>query len=200
VDIAPVKTQVIEWISNVGAEVGRLTEPMLVLPATSIKGALRHRATFHARRLNGQWASRDAVNGAQQAPPVVDALFGSAKERADDDERGTGFPGRLTLSDLEFRGTGQAALDHVCLDRFTGGPMAGMLFSEAPAFGHAPFTLEMWLDTADRGNRHLTPEARTVLRHALLDLAEGRLALGGGSNRGHGFFKGSLMWATSEEK
>ena len=76
----------------------------------------------------------------------------------------------------------------VCIDRFTGAPMDGMLFSEAPLFGaKGKLELEILVERAK-----VSAGAKKAFRAALDDLVKGRLALGAGANRGHGYFKGSI--------
>jgi len=65
--------------------------------------------------------------------------------------------------------------------------MDGMLFNEAPLFKAAkPIELVLVVHGA------LSATAEKALAASLADLCEGRLALGGGANRGHGYFEGEL--------
>lgn len=193
-DRLPVTERRIAWTADRGA----MSDFEHLVPASGIKGALRHRVAFHARRLRKDWAD-PALEGwpdlsqSRGYTPEEDWLFGKVKARAD----GAGedsAPGRLFLSDA-YRGdlVYAAAVEHVSLDRFTQGPMDGLLFSEAPLYGGA-LVVEVDIDTRPGG---APGEARRALVSALADLCEGRLALGAGGSKGHGTFDGSVTWSDS---
>lgn len=173
VDIAPLQERRIRWADG-RAHIG---EPELLLPSSGIKGALRHRTAFHVRRMTEVWAPESCPQ-ANTVPPEVEALFGSIKDT------GGGQPGRLLLGDAWPTGEPNA-IAHVSIDRFSGGPMDGCLYTEAPILGDA---IEVPVAVDLRG----TPDrlALKALRAALNDLFKGRLPLGGGANRGHGYFHG----------
>jgi CRISPR/Cas system CSM-associated protein Csm3 (group 7 of RAMP superfamily) len=186
-DALPKTERVIIWRDGVARVVPASEAPNLV-PATSVKGALRHRTLYHACALAGAWADTGAD------PPVevraaVEWLFG--REHTNSDERGE--PGRVLIEDVHLSATGgdgprDGWFDHVSLDRFTGGPMDGMLFSEAPLHGKG-FSLRIVVDAREVPPRY----AREALRRTLDDLTSTRLALGAASNRGHGFFQGEVV-------
>lgn len=189
-DLVPMSEIRVEW-SGATASLGSRVK---LLPATAVKGALRHRVAFHARCAERKWAPEAPDDAALDTmPAAVTELFGSVKDRDADG----GTPGRVFLSDvfLEAKHSRVGHLDHVCIDRFTSAPMDGMLFGEAPLFrGDAMLTLELAVDT-----RGLAADRLELLDRALRDLVEGRLALGGGANRGHGYFEGTLVppsWAS----
>lgn len=176
----------IVWRNGKGSVEEEEARPNLV-PATSVKGALRHRVEFHARRLGGRWLGE----GEPSLTSEVATLFGTINDRDD-----SGRPGVVFLSDayLETAASGDrdgkkprdGVLDHVSLDRYTQGPMDGMLFQEAPLHGGA---IAIPISVVETG---VSGAARRALSAALKDLCEGRLALGAGSNRGHGYFKGEI--------
>jgi CRISPR/Cas system CSM-associated protein Csm3 (group 7 of RAMP superfamily) len=182
VDTVPVEQRRVVWAEGAG----RLEDPEPVVPATAVKGALRHRMAFHARRLRGQFC--DEVNPAEgdftdpDSVPEVREVFGTVKDRTD------GLPGRVLLSDGRATGWRWGRLDHVSLDRFTQGPMDHLLFSEAPLY-RGRIQLDVAVDV-----RELGPEARVALRRALDDLLQGRLAIGAGASRGHGYCVGEIAW------
>lgn len=176
-DRLPLRERRIEWGGKGGKVVDDAKAPFL-LPATSVKGALRHRTTFHAHRLNQRW-----LNGqAQSECPEADLLFGQVR---DGDQ---GEPGRVFLSDvylsplIDFE-----ALQHVSLDRFTQGPMDHLLYDEL-VLGQCEVNLDLSIDASCAKNEF----ARRALQAALDDLCQGRLALGAG--RGHGRFVGEIHW------
>lgn len=198
-DMIPKTEPVIDWSSGRGVIVEGVHSRNLVQSA-GIKGALRHRAAFHHRRLKGQWAE-GAIGEAQE--PVKDgaivALFGVEKSKTE------GVPGNvsvsdayLTTSDGKARADANAprdgALDHVSIDRFTGAPMDGMLFREVPLY-QGSFEVTVRVDTRAIEGHSEGSAAREAFKCALDDLCEGRLAVGAGANRGHGYVKGVLSGA-----
>jgi CRISPR/Cas system CMR subunit Cmr4 (Cas7 group RAMP superfamily) len=196
-DTVPLTQKRIQWGKG-GATVDDERVEALI-PGTSIKGALRHRFVYLARC---------AGLGASDFPwrELDTALFGTIKGGAastDDDgnraatEENDGLPGCVFIDDVclplepDDR-TGDGALDHVCLDRFSGAPVNGMLFNEAPRYktdkGKQPLRFSIVVDRAPS----LPAKALHLLKEALDDLVNGRLALGAGSNRGHGYFRGKI--------
>ncbi|HEX9732079.1 MAG TPA: RAMP superfamily CRISPR-associated protein [Thermoanaerobaculia bacterium] len=196
VDVAPYTERAITWTDQ-GGQV--LERPQVVLTATGIKGALRHRVAFHARAIEKQWIGdrkSEEVDLDNPGPAsdagrrAVEALFGTAKDD------GEGTPGRVYLPDVRLAPPRAAVLQHVSLDRFTGGPMDGMLFGEGVAWREetggrvATVEFDLWVDRPD----DLDATARQALRRAVDDLAQGRLALGAAASRGHGYFRGEVRW------
>lgn len=204
-DFAPVAEQLVTWEpARSGGWAGRVTaQPVHVVPASGIKGALAHRLSWHrnllaARRGAVAWATeRDGpdsptVTGAEN--PAVLALFGRVKNKD-----GEGRAGRLLLDDL-FLTDGavrSAGVFHVSQDRFTGGARRGRLFSErvlepGPRLGEYRMTLMPRPKEADPDDEveSLAREAEALdaLAATLVDLRRGRLFFGAGSSRGNGRF------------
>ncbi len=157
-----------------------LHSKVAVAPASSIKGALAHRVAFHANCLMKKWES-DALIG--EANPAVSSLFGSM---ADGDQ---GCAGRVFVEDAflfaEDHRTPKVHWQmHTSLDRFTGGVRDKVLFGEEILWRES-LDLNVWVNDAG-----LDDLARKAWRLALDDLKEGRLSLGGGMARGHGWFAG----------
>jgi len=148
---------------------------VFALPGSSIKGALRHRA-YHILEALGA-----------KPEPIMDALFGHVKDDG-------GQCGKISVEDCVLHlQKGEKNVQHVAIDRFTGGALAGALFNEAPIW-------QTGLSVPIR--LHLTGveahEAALVF-HALLDLAEGGLPLGSGGNRGNGVLT-LPDWPQNKEK
>ncbi len=182
--MVPLTEHRITWKNGRG-EVSRT--PTLLIPGSSIKGALKHRMAFHARRLTKSWAPAQSPD-AEEMPPEVEEVFGSIK----DDE--TGEPGRVFLGDICPDGE-PFVISHVSIDRFSGGPIDGALFDEAPVRGTSRFIAPLTVDVRPRnGGSRVSAIARRALRAALDDLCSGRLAIGAGGNRGHGYFRGRVRW------
>lgn len=156
----------------------------LLVPGTAVKGALRHRTAFHLRRLAQRWlptnATPDDHRLAEEPMPGELELFGSIKSSG---SSSPGQPARVSVADgwVNRDEVRPARLQHVSLDRFTQGPMDGLLFAEEVLLGGA-LTLHVAIET-----RHVTQDGLMALRAALDDLGRGRLTIGAG--RGHGRFE-----------
>ena len=96
---------------------------------------------------------------------------------------------KLFLSIRMPAGACDRILNHVSIDRFTGGAISGALFNEEALFaGGAQFTMEILVrkDAAAED-----PDILKAFENALDDACSGILPLGGGVNRGNGTFRGS---------
>lgn len=167
----------------------RVSEDLLLIPGSSLKGAIAHRTRFHLNRLCGNWLREDGT--AEENDDVKHAhewLFGRVAKKGQDDRRNTGA---LIVNDIYVeRAKDETDLYwHVCIDRFTGGVRAGMLFQEeVTSQREAGGDLALWLVTHDDADDAIRDLARAALRDALEDLQAGRLTLGAASGRGHGGF------------
>lgn len=74
-------------------------------------------------------------------------------------------------------------VQHVAIDRFTGGAIEGALFDEAPIW-QKELLLNVRISL-----RELSLYQTAVLLHALLDICLGEAAVGGGVNRGNGILR-----------
>jgi CRISPR/Cas system CSM-associated protein Csm3 (group 7 of RAMP superfamily) len=180
-DLKPYTETVIEWSNNQAC----LKRQRVVIPASGIKGALRHRTLFHYRRLNDDFFEQG------KDPKIVDldlkALFGTTE--------GKGQVGTLILDDIYIAETlPTKVMMHNKIDRFTGGTIDGALFSEQLLYGGG-FQLKGLIKQANQPK-----ELLQAFRFALLDLAQGRLALGGGSTKGHGYFQANAINLTQLEQ
>lgn len=169
----------------------------VLIPGSAIKGALAHRVAFHAHRLAQRFAEHDSAwqDGAPAAPPEVAELFGEIR---DDDQ---GHAGRVIIEDAllspaEFKGSVQVHTHNV-IDRFAGGVRNHLLFSEQMLW-QGEIALRLVTDRLDE----LSDQAQQAWELALNDLCQGRLAIGGGTGRGHGFCEGALVWedASNDEE
>lgn len=159
-DRAPYREQFVAW----EGEVGFVSSPVPVLPATAIKGPLRHRTLYHLNRV----VSEDA-----QAK--LDIAFGSL---ADD---GRGQAGCLRFHDIVIENPLDFEMTHVGLDRFTGGSRRGVLFTDRMLWQPE---LEITVDRL----QPLEPVVQTAFETALTDLASGSLGIGADWGDGAGVF------------
>lgn len=203
-DILPYTERRIVWQNKEG----HVSAPQLVLPAASIKGALRHRTAFHLQCRTGGAIAPSADGSSVEDPlqetdtlPGIEALFGTikrsskrhGKESGEETERGQ--VGLLFIEDVRLPVRGLLSTTHVSLDRFTGGPLAGHLFTEISVDDSTRFSLSMQLRSADGREIKISSElgdALRALRAAIEDLLNDGLQLGGGAGRGYGYFEGTV--------
>jgi len=179
-DMTPVRGKKVFWTNGKGV----LEDNLVLIPATSVKGALSHRVAFHYNKLKGYYVGNDkAKTGCEN--DAVKALFGYESQDEKIQKRGN-----LIFSDIiEQKETEEKLLNHVSIDRFTGGAIEGALFTEKTSFGR-DLTFEMSIlakKEAFKGDK-----VEEAFENALKDICSGMLPLGGGVNRGNGVFKGSV--------
>ena len=170
-----------------------------VVPASSVKGALRHRVAFWGRVLEGRLlepGTSTDESDALAAPAAESWWFGTARD--DDSGAGDMKAGRIVLGDARVSADDVriCTFDHVSIDRFTQGTLDGRLFDEATLFGGG-FEVDIALDLGDVSEA--PPHAREALRRALDDLCSGSLALGAATTRGHGAFEGRITWTNGSD-
>lgn len=184
-DMTPVKERKVLWKECVG----KLSEQLVLIPATSVKGALAHRTAFHWNLLNGYFVgtSKAKVGNDNEA---VRLLFGYEEQTSKTQQRGN-----LLFSDI-IKDTKviDKVLNHVAIDRFTGGAIEGALFSEKTTYGKGD-EFEVTVLAKREVLCHKSEKDVTLqeaLEKALTDICKGLLPLGGGVNRGNGVFTGTL--------
>ena len=121
------------------------------------------------------------------AKAVVE-LFGNAKE-----EKNECLKGRVIVSDIYCENHSEKKLDHVKIDRFTGGALDGALFSER-VIHSGKLNMEITLLPPRDNNKSVDEDIEKAFNLAIKDICGGRLPLGGGTMRGLG-----TMLASSEE-
>ena len=186
-DMTPVKETIVT-----GWEIGKaeLKEVYYLVPATSIKGAIAHRVAFHYNRKKKRFADDKTmtVNDRNQYlgknNKAVKLLFGS-----EGDEKGKGkLRGNVILSDLFINNVSEKLLNHVAIDRFTGGAIKGALFSEKTLYGGGnELKIKILVKMKD-----MDDDVVIAFEQTLDDICKGMLPLGGGINRGHGIFTGTI--------
>lgn len=187
-DAVPYTEKRVVWENGRARESGR----QVIVPASSVKGVLRHRTAFHHARLTGRFASRTSrLEATQTADDGLGPLFGDAlSSRAST----SGQAGCVWFDDavLDAASCASGTQSHVSIDRFTGGARESRLFKEELVYPTKPDAIRLRIVLDPRRLRATTPEMRRAFRLALEDLAHGRLALGAASTRGHGYFTGSI--------
>ena len=179
-DMTPVRARKVTWANGKGS----LTDELVLIPATSVKGALVHRVAFYWNKANGYFAGNAQAKTADNCP-AVQALFGTING-AD----GKAHRGNVIFSDLLIKeSTQDKVITHACIDRFTGGVRNGALFTEKATFASG-VDITMTIHVKEEVVKEA--ESITAFEAALKDIATGTLPLGGGTNRGHGTFTGTI--------
>lgn len=171
-DRAPFREAWIKWDGDIGAVVPETDQ--WVIPATAIKGSLRHRTLFHLRKAN-----------VSEAEGVLNTLFG----RVTPGQRA--HVGKLRFRDVlpcdgkDFKQT------HVGLDRFTGGSRKGVLFTDAMLWRpHLRIEVEEI--------KTLTPAEHGALHAAMTDMKNGLCGVGAEWGEGVGVFHAESTFVAPE--
>ena len=190
-DMTPVKARQVNWENNRG----QLSDMRILIPATSVKGALAHRVAYHWNRLNKYYIGDDRAKVGKDNE-AVKALFGSEGEK-EDNEMTNQVRGNLLFSDViqALNSHQEKILNHVKIDRFTGGAIDGALFNEKTIYGkNESFEFTMLANKVALATKNAETNitVQQALEAALMDICKGLLPLGGGVNRGNGVFTGTL--------
>lgn len=183
-DMTPVTERFFDWSEGKPTK----KENNILIPATSVKGALSHRIAFHYNKLNGVYADKMEKKEIEQHignnNKAVKALFGFIDEKENKSQRG-----HVIISDIieEKHNEQEKILNHVAIDRFTGGAIDGALFAEKVTYGGGA-TYTLTLQIHEKAFSDKDENIKKAFEATWQDLGEGMLPLGGGVNRGHGCF------------
>lgn len=198
-DMTPVKATCIHWNKM---EPSFKTE-LILMPGASIKGALAHRVAFYYNQQTEKYADGkteeelDDICGGNNL--AVKELFGYEGEKKEGKTVGQKV-GNVIISDVILDKEGEnKLLNHVAIDRFTGGTIDGALFSEKVTYDSINEEENYYRIKVLVRHKDYTPHVITSFEKALKDICCGMLPLGGGVNRGHGCFCGKL-YKDGEEK
>jgi CRISPR/Cas system CSM-associated protein Csm3 (group 7 of RAMP superfamily) len=187
-DMTAVSETYIDWSSGKP----EFKDNAVLIPGSSVKGALSHRVAFHYNKIKKYYAGNPEAK-TDVDNPAVQALFGYTRKVTDAEgkEKEELQRGNVLISDvIQVKEVEQEKiLNHVSIDRFTGGAIDGALFSEEVTYGNgAAYTL-----TFKVKNDALEKDTvKQAFEAALTDITVGMLPLGGGINRGHGCFSGII--------
>lgn len=192
-DMTFVRETFIDWSKTPAQAKDR--ECVVLIPASSVKGALSHRLAFHYNKLKEKFA--DTLTGGETIKDfvgknnaAVKAIFGSEGEKDAQGKMQNKQRGNVLMSDIIQEATiTPKILNHVSIDRFTGGAIDGALFSEETLYAKGQ-TFEFNLFVSDRAFED--KDVKTAFENTLKDLCSGLLPLGGGVNRGNGCFDGTI--------
>jgi CRISPR/Cas system CSM-associated protein Csm3 (group 7 of RAMP superfamily) len=203
-DAVPVIEDVVEWKENGPV----ILKDQLLIPASSVKGAIAHRTAFHFNQLNEIFADdlsqNEIAKHTGEYNTAVKILFGNAKEAA--------FRGALLFSDVlkGYNKENQSKVfNHVKIDRLTGGAFTGALFDEQVVADPEGFSFEIILDKTQLknnlkqiktdGSEIIEKKAIEAFECALEDICNGLLPLGGSVMKGHGRFNGKMIKHESDK-
>ena len=180
-DATPVYERVIDYGN------AKLKDKEILIPASSIKGALAHRTAFYYNKeMLKQKKDHTQVGEKNDA---VKTIFGHKKELAEDKKTELGQKGKILISDCfkEIKDEkDEKTFDHVAIDRFTGGGVDGALFNEKTIADDREIEIEILLE------KGLEDAYRKAFEESLKDICSGMLPLGGMTTKGHGVFGGKL--------
>ena len=159
-----------------------------ILPGSSIKGALSHRTAYHYNKIKKIFADQISPEEFEKPNAAVVELFGNAKEEKNECQKG-----RVIVSDIYCENHSEKKLDHVKIDRFTGGAFDGTLFSER-VIHSCKLNMEITILPPRDNKKSVDEDIEKAFNLAIKDICGGRLPLGGGTMRGLG-----TMLASSEE-
>ncbi len=182
------------------------SEASAMIPGSSLRGTIRHRAAFHLNRLQGVFSDQQTSGSPDETMSQAErraqiAMYGGLNNRAlwslfGGLEAGShleGCAGRLVVEDVWPMGAQHGFQDHVTIDRLTGGALKGHLFDESIMWG-GKVTLKIHVYDSQG---QVPSIVRRAFACALRDLERGHLAFGGGTGRGHGHLRpGSIgVWS-----
>lgn len=184
VDAVPVKENRVKWTNGKG----EIKEEVVLIPGTSVKGAIAHRTAFYYNKLNNRFAGEQGDNepkvGTQNEAVVT--LFGKEGESTTDQKRGN-----VIISDVfANKALQEKIFDHVAIDRFTGGAVDGALFNEKAIYAKdESFTIRILVKKSVLDKE---TNIKIAFENALRDICKGLLPLGGAVNKGYGMFSGTI--------
>jgi CRISPR/Cas system CSM-associated protein Csm3 (group 7 of RAMP superfamily) len=200
----PVKEKIISYDKN-----GTMQEPkeLTLIPASSVKGALRHRTAFHFNRLMKFYVdkiNKNVIEYLETNNQAVYELFGAEEGVKDDrtektDGERKGRRGKIIMNDILLNKVkNNKIFNHVAIDRFTGGAMDGALFSEKVSYfedENKEICFDIYLEDTNLSDNII----KEAFEETLKDLCKGLLPLGGMTTKGHGIFTGKLLINDKEE-
>ena len=207
-DISYVKELSVTWNDKGNDATLTDLDKTILIPGSSVKGALSHRTAFYYNKLTDAVIQEDGTlkNGKtideviSNNNPAVKAIFGSEGEKNKDTNKLENKQrGNILISDvIEVREhTKPKILNHVSIDRFTGGAIDGALFNEQTLYAKGEtFVINMMI----ANDAFVDKNVQSAFESALKDVTTGMLPLGGGVNRGNGVFTGKATKYNKEKE
>ena len=198
-DTTPVKENVIEWNNENKATI----KETVIIPTSSIKGAIAHRVAFHYNKYEGKYCDEitDFENYTGSNNHAVRKLFGSIQNA---DKEKEAQRGNVLFSDIYFVNCkwNNHLFNHVVIDNFSGGSINGGLFTEQAIYteNFNPEDKEDYkINFSISVNSYAFDGDENVLKaltETFNDLCNGMLPIGGSTNKGHGLLQGK--WEPKE--
>lgn len=192
-DMTYVRESFVDWSTKPATVRDR--ERVILIPASSVKGALSHRLAFHYNKIKGIFADTlkegekidDFVGKNNEA---VKAVFGSEGDKDANGKIRNKKRGNVLISDIiQEAPVSSKVLNHVSIDRFTGGAIDGALFNEETLYAKGlSFELKLMVSDSAFDDK----DVKEAFENTLKDLCSCMLPLGGGVNRGNGCFEGKI--------
>ena len=189
-DSVPVTEAVVTW----EGDKPKFEERQVLVPASSVKGALSHRTAYHYNKRKGCYADNLAIDDFKSHVgnnnEAVLKLFGYAADEIEDKKTKRG---NVLLSDvflpIQDDEKNTKIFHHNKIDYFTGGTINGALFQEKTVYGKGcSFKMEILVHRDALED----DDVREAFEQSLRDLCAGLLSLGGATGRGNGIFEGKL--------
>lgn len=186
-DITPVEEKIIQWSSDGKPH---FSTELILIPASSVKGALRHRTAYYINLKKGIFADKledEALkNCTCSSNQAVRQLFGYEDRKTRTQKRGNVLFSDIFINNQDVK---KKLFNHVAIDRLTGGTIDGALFSEEVVYSKSrpDFHTSIYINPYGVDN-----DSIEAFEQALSDLCSGMLPLGNGTGRGHGCFKGKF--------
>lgn len=163
----------------------------VLIPGSSVKGAIAHRTAYHYNKIKGNFAGKTEpkeITGSNNE--AVAAIFGEKKSD------NTFTRGRILIDDV-IKGQAEPKSKpffHNKIDQFTGGTMDGALFQEKVIYDKdTEYTFDIYVENSALAD----DDIKKAFVQSLRDICTGLLPLGGITNRGNGIFTGT---ATENDK
>lgn len=165
-----------------------------ILPGTSLKGAIRHRALKILKTLNPKGNTAEAK---------IDCLFGIAgkeaeyEEKRNDEESVREIKSRVQVEETKITNVEPELQTRIKIDRFTGGTVKSALFESMPLWSKGN---DEALNIKIKIEKYKPWEAGLMMQ-VLKDMWCGDLAIGGEKNVGRGVLKGlsaKIKWEDKE--
>lgn len=175
---------------------GTLSEAKLLIPASSIKGAISQRTKFYINQHLGNVidsAESTSDSNDTKSAQIHATLFGSANSQTNQPTKGRILVRDMYLDYDEKRDS--QIFVHNSIDRFSASVIDGALFQEKATFAPTPnLCIDIFVATypIKSHNPHDFTTATNAFEKALIDICNGALPLGAMSSKGHGFFSGDL--------
>ena len=173
-----------------------------ILPGTSLKGAIRHRALKILKTLNPE---------GDVAEKTINELFGIAGKDVKSKEEKKGL---VQVEEVEITNVETESQTRIKIDRFTGGTVKTALFDTMPLWSkngdleaiNAGIRIKDWDINPDKTNPDKIRSNKFkafLMMQVLKDLWCEDLAIGGEKNVGRGVLKGlsaTIRWSSEEGK